>query len=829
MKSTVTSLLALACVLSLGGPFYGAEPSNSEIEFFETKIRPVLVKHCYKCHSAKSKEPKGGLLLDTRQGIRRGGDSGHGVVPGELAESQVISAMRFESAEMPPDGQLSASIIADFEKWVKMGAPDPRKGASLVQKKIDFEKAKDYWAYRPIKKPAVPRTKDATWARSEIDRFILARLEEKGLRPTSDANRSALVRRLYLDLIGLPPTPEQVDEFEKDCSSSLKSDSKTPISAIERLVDKLLESPHFGERWGRHWLDVARYGESTGMERNYTFPQAWRYRDYVIASFNADKPYDQFIREQLAGDLLPADNVEQRREQLIATGFLAIGPKSLNERNREQFVMDIVDDQIDVTSRAFLGLTVACARCHDHKFDAIPQAEYYALAGIFRSTNTFYGTGGGNGNRQSGQLLQLDEMKVSAVRVGGGNPKGAKAKGRANLKQLKAQLTKLETQLSRVKKQSANAKAKKRVPKLEKQIKLVNKRLADARKGAATETPPAPPKPNALIVMGVQDTPNPSDTELRVRGEPGDRGATIPRSFLTVAKKECGEEIPAQKSGRRQLADWIVNSGNPLTARVAVNRVWQKLFGRGIVTSLNNFGNNGESPSHPRLLDFLAADFRDEGWSIKRMIKQITMSRVYQLSCASSADLSSVDPENRLLSRQNHRRMDAESIRDAMLVASGQVDLKPPVGSVVQKVGNGNIGRGISANRFDQVNLKRSVYLPIVRSAVPESLRVFDFPEPSIIAEGRDVTTVPTQALYMLNSPFVLGQAKALAERVLADENTAMQQRIELAFRLALSRRPSQAELKSSENYLSESEANRQTWTEFCHVLIASAEFRYIQ
>ncbi|MFT7641367.1 MAG: hypothetical protein ACI9G1_003114, partial [Pirellulaceae bacterium] len=630
MRQVISIFTVAICYFLALGISSAEEPSKAELEFFETKIRPVLVKHCYKCHSKDSKEPKGGLLLDSREGIRRGGDSGHGVVPGELAESLVIDAIHFETLEMPPNQQLPESVIKDFEKWVELGAPDPREGPSLIQSKIDFEKAKTYWAYQPIGKPADPKIENTAWPRTKIDEFILARLEAKQLKPAKDADPLTLVRRVYIDLTGIPPTPEQVDEFLESCEGD-----SVPSKALERIIDKLLATSQYGERWGRHWLDVARYGESTGMERNYTFPQAWRYRDYVIASTNADKPYDQFIKEQIAGDLLPAEDADERLANMVATGFLAIGPKSLNERNREQFAMDIVDDQIDVTSRAFLGLTVSCARCHDHKFDAIPQAEYYAMAGIFRSTNTFYGTGGGGGNRQAGSLLGVSGMNVAATSVGGGNTKVKKN----NNKQLNSQIKKLETQLARAKKSKASPEVETRVAKLKKQLAQLKKRLLKTEEAPRPKPKQADGDVKAVLVMGVQDSSNPSDTELRVRGEPDVRGNRIPRGFLTVAS-HANSEIPSAVSGRLQLAEWIANAENPLTARVAVNRVWQHLFGKGIVVSLNNFGNNGDVPSHPQLLDQLATDFSQEGWSRKRLIKQIMMSRTYQQSCVGERDLS---------------------------------------------------------------------------------------------------------------------------------------------------------------------------------------------
>ena len=821
MRILLSLVVLISCVLGSTSSAGAAELSKADLAFFETKIRPVLVKHCYQCHSADSKDPKGGLLLDTRDGIRRGGEMGHGVVPGNLDESLVISALRYESVEMPPNAPLPANVIANFEKWVQMGAPDPRAGKSSVQRKINFEEARAYWAYQPIEPVSPPATQNRAWPLTTIDQFVLARLESHDLTPAAAARPETLIRRVTIDLIGLPPTPEQVDAFVEDCAQLRQADEAIPVAAMERLVDQLLESPHFGERWGRHWLDVARFGESTGMERNYTFPQAWRYRDYVIAAFNADKPYDEFITEQIAGDLLESQSPSERLKNLVATGFLAIGPKSLNERNREQFAMDIVDDQIDVTTRAFLGLTVACARCHDHKFDAVPQAEYYALAGIFRSTDTFYGTGGGNGNRQSGQLLTLRDGQIGKVSANGGN----KNKANANkIKQLTKQIRNFENQLKRA--QSAgNAAAK--IQKLEKQIAASKKRLSDTRRQMEAETKAKSTKPDAVI-MGVQDSAKTDDTQIRVRGEPDDRGDTVPRGFLTVASFHGKVPSPLQGSGRLELARWITSEPNPLTARVAVNRIWQHLFGRGLVASVNNFGNNGDRPSHPQLLDHLAISFRENGWSTKQMIRQIVTSRVYQQACQSPTDISDVDPENRFLSRQNQRRLEAESIRDAMLVASGQIDLAPATSSVVAKIGNGDVGRGISPDKFETLSNKRSVYLPIVRSAVPETLRIFDFPEPSIIAAQRDVTTVPTQALYMLNSPFVLSQAKALAARVRSIEDSTTG-RVTHAVRFTFCRNPSDSEVARMKQFLNDAEDQEQAWEALCQVLLASAEFRYLQ
>ncbi len=825
MRFALTAWFISSCMLS--SPLIAAEPTKKELDFFEKKIRPVLVKHCYECHSAESKEVKGGLLLDTREGLRRGGESGgHGVVPGEPKESVLLEAMRFETFEMPPKQQLPENVIADFEKWIKMGAPDPREGKSLVQKKIDFEAAKKYWAYQPIQKPAVPKTQAANWAKTDIDKFLLAKMEAAGIKPAQDADPRTLIRRLYFDLVGLPPTPAQVEEY-----------AGNPTSAkLGEIADRLLDSPQFGERWGRHWLDVVRYGESTGMERNYTYPNAWRYRDYVIKAINEDKPFDRFLTEQLAGDLLEAKTPKERQELMVATGVLALGPKSLNEKNREQFAMDIVDDQIDVTTRGFLGLTVSCARCHDHKFDAIPQSEYYGLAGIFRSTDTYYGTGGGKGNRQNGKILAIAGSEARPVNPPGG---GGNAK-KNNKNNLDTQIRKLTKQIANQRKREKSPATEKRIAQLEDRLTTLKKQFAKAKK--ASDAPPAGKSQadkNQILVMGVLDADNPKDTQVRLRGEPDDRGDTIPRGFLTVAGGFHPPKVQGNRSGRLQLARWIADPQNPLTARVAVNRFWQHLFGRGIVGDVNNFGVNGESPSHPELLDYLAADFIAHGWSLKHFVKSIVLTRAYQQSCAGHPANLAADPDNHLLSRQNQRRLEAEALRDAMLSASGELDLTPGQGSIVARIGNGDIGTKLRVSQFKTDDLKRSVYLPIIRGGVPEALQVFDFPEPSIIAGQRDVTTVPTQALFMLNSEFVLDRSQALAQRLLKDDNlTSDADRIARAFLYTLCREPAPNELASAESFIQETKATSKNkgmdpalkaWMGFCHVLLASSEFRYLQ
>ena len=402
MKTLTKSLYPLAVVILTAATLQAAPIPASQLEFFEKEVRPILVNHCYDCHSEGAKRLKGNLRLDTRDGVREGGDSGPAIVlkkPKLSLLIQVLEGTHADIKQMPPKKPLSATQIARLKRWIALGAPDPRvEEAETVAaaSSIDYDKGRTFWAFQEPRVAKVAPT-DSTWTRSPIDQYVLARLIPEQVKPVGDAPRQTLIRRMYYDLIGLPPTPEQVTAFVEDRSPG----------AVAKVVDELLASRHFGERWGRHWLDVARYAESTGMERNYTYPVAWRYRDYVIRSFNQDKPFDRFIREQIAGDLLPAKNADDEAAHLVATAFLAMGPKSLNERNKEIFNMDIVDEQIDVTTRAFMALTVSCARCHDHKFDPISQMDYYSMAGFFTSTKTHFGTGGGGGNRQPSTLIAM--------------------------------------------------------------------------------------------------------------------------------------------------------------------------------------------------------------------------------------------------------------------------------------------------------------------------------------------------------------------------------------------------------------------------------------
>ncbi len=796
-------------------PALQEKPATTEqLAFFEKKVRPVLAANCYQCHSEAKGKVKGGLVLDTKEGIRRGGNTGPAVVPGDPKASLLVSAVKYErdQLQMPPKQKLSDAAIADLEAWIAAGAVDPRDGntsAAAPASEIDVAKGKQFWSFQKPKASIVPAVKDTAWPATDIDRFLLAAMEAKQLHPVADAEPLALLRRVTFDLTGLPPTPDDATAFAA---------VPTP-EAYAAYVDKLLASPAFGERWGRHWLDVARYGESSGKQVNLNYPHAWRYRDYVIAAFNADKPFDQFVCEQIAGDLLPASDDKQKAERIVATGFLAIGPKAHNERNRLQFEMDLVDEQIDAVTQAFLGVTVACARCHDHKFDPIGMRDYYALAGIFRSTETCFGTVRVVQNAHPSALVSLPSGAGAATAI---EPLS------------KSERDRLEKQVRDLREERTES-IKSRGIKGNPRTLVLSTQLAQAESRlAAFETDGTPKR----LAMAVRDRGRTIDSPVFVRGEVDQPSETVRRGLVRVLS-----DTPVSirtGSGRKELADWIASTDNPLTARVFVNRVWLHLFGRGLVPTPDNFGNAGRPPSHPELLDTLAVRFVHEGWSVKKLVRQLVLSRAYRLSSDIDEKCYDMDPDNTFVWRMAPRRLDAEAIRDAMLAASGRLDLTPPIGSPVAMIGEGNIllmqRRQRSAN--DQGDAThRSVYLPIVRDSLPEPLALFDFAEPSLIVAERSTTTVPAQGLYLLNSPFAIHTAEAFADRLMklpADDD-----RVVLGYQLAYGRPPTESELASAREYVTrylDAVKNRRTtqrgqrdaWASFGQALFASAEFLYV-
>ncbi len=769
-------------------------------QFFESKIRPVLVKQCYSCHSVLEDKQEGGLTLDTREGIRSGGEQGPAVVPGDHAQSLLLKAIRYTDSKlrMPPDGKLSADQVADFEKWIVMGAPDPRDGDGGVKIKyeIDLEAGRKFWAFQPPIAVERPQVRIQDWPRSEIDFFLLAKMEANGLDPVPDSEPNLLARRLYFDLVGLPPAPEKLTQFVSDYA-------KNPQVAVESLVDELLQSQGFGERWGRHWLDVARFAESSGQTSNFAFPHAWRYRDWVIEAFNNDMPYDQFVRAQLAGDLLSAKNETEQAANLIATGFLAIGPKSLNERNRQQFQMDVVDEQIDTTFQAFQALTVACARCHDHRFDPIPQTDYYALAGIFRSTETCYGTLRSLQSNHPSPLLVLPaEAKV---------PAGVASLDSSRRALLERQIEIQREQLAELSGTDNNNRRK-----------FYQSRISQLTGELNSYDEQGNPK---LRAMGVREGLRTDDSPLYVRGEIDQPGQVVKRGFpqvLTTSQPSIG----VYDSGRLELADWIASPENPLTARVMVNRVWLHLMGRGLVSTVDNFGASGQRPSHPELLDYLAISFVENDWSIKQLIRSIVLSRAYQLSSRMASENYSRDPDNVFVWRMPKRRLEAEAMRDTLLAMGQHLDVDFPEGSLLAQQGEGNVSFRIRGD-LAAGDVHRSVFLPIVRDEIPEILSIFDFPDPSLIIGERSSTTIPEQSLFLMNGEFVIRQAEGMSTHLISEFPTE-NDRVNYAYRMCYSRLPEPSEMRNATLFLyvyGQENNEATTWAAFCQALFASAEF----
>ncbi|APW63579.1 PSD1 and planctomycete cytochrome C domain-containing protein [Paludisphaera borealis] len=766
-----------------------------KVEFFEKKIRPLLVDNCYNCHSANS-GGKSGLRVDDRNGLVQGGDRGPAVVPGKPEESLLIQTVAHadDAPKMPPKKTLTAEQIADLTQWIKDGAawPSAAVGIDLTKHDAKYDKLRaEHWAWQPLREATPPAVRDAAWPRDDVDRFILAKLEEKGLKPVGDADKTVLIRRATFDLTGLPPTPEAVSDFVADSSPE----------AFAKVVDQLIASPAFGERWARHWLDVARYSESTGGSRNVPYPHSWRYRDYVIDAFTHDKPYDQFIREQVAGDLLPASSQEEKDEHAVATGFLAVGQKDVNQRFKVRFIMDNVDEQIDAVSRSFLAVTASCARCHDHKFDPIPTSDYYALAGIFQSTDLCAGVrnkmgGGGLDYYDTAMLVPLGKV-VKAEDDPAFAEKVAKATkafedARKEFRKIQGTPEGLAIQ--------PNGR-----PKQFQFRQKMNK--AQAELGALTD-----PATKGKVALGVRDAKQIADTEVRIRGEAEKLGPVVPRGFLSVPAVPDAPKLNPKQSGRLELAQWITSPNNPLTSRVMVNRVWQHLFDQGLVKTVDNFGVNGDVPSHPELLDYLARGFVADGWSVKKLVRKIVLSRAYSLSSEAVPGNMNVDPADRFVWRHAPRRLAGEEIRDATLAADGSLRRTRPEGSaakdlkVMELPNNGPLARTLADQALASAD--RSIYLPLLRGLTPTSLEVFDFAEQSMVTGSRDTTTVATQALYFLNDPFVRRHSLTLADRLLARTELDDAARLELAYRLTLGRGPTPAEVERGRRFLAEYETS---------------------
>ena len=910
-----------------------ASPTVEQSEFFEAKIRPIFTDHCYSCHSDKAEKVKGGLRLDTPEGLLKGGNDGAVIVPGDPDSSLLIKAVRYQDPElqMPPkDKKLSADQIASLEAWVKMGAPDPRTSGGPKPLTDIAEARARHWAFQPVKKPRVPEVKKKRWVQTPVDAFVLVKLEQKHLQPAPSADRRTLIRRVTFDLLGLPPTPEEVEAFIKE---------KRP-DAYAQLVDRLLASPHYGERWGRYWLDVARFADTRGYlaggeERRYAF--SYTYRDYVIRAFNEDKPYDQFLIEQIAADRLP---LGEDKRALAALGFLTLGRRFLNNQN------DIIDDRIDVVTRGTLGLTVTCARCHDHKFDPIPTRDYYALHGVFASSeepserpllgplrdspeyqdflkhradiekeiaefeekeiakfltdlrqsigdyllaardvakladqtkfDTFAGdrktlpavlrrwTADLDTRRKNPGPIFTPWFELSALPDGefatnaapllakfvsdptGINPVVAKALTNAapvSARQVADVYTKLfkdvetdwQAMLAAAKEQSpaptqlpdasreglrqvlytTNAPAN---PSNAEVRQLHARRIGEGaaplrnKIEALNWTQPGAP----LRAMAMADRPNPQNSHVAKRGNPSNPGDEVPRRFLEVLSTPSSAPF-TNGSGRLDLARAIANPDNPLTARVFVNRVWLQHFGEGLVGTPGDFGVRTEAPVQRELLDFLAALFMENGWSTKTLHRSILLSATYQQSSASNLTSAKADPDNRYLHHMNRRRLDFEALRDTLLAVSGKLDLKV-----------GGLPVDIVTEPF---STRRTVYGLIDRQNLPGLFRTFDFANPDVSSQRRFHTTVPQQALFMLNSPFVIEQARELVRRdeVKRVENRAAKIR---ALHLLVWQRPAERdEVRLAEQFVAAQPASGTQLTpleKYAQILLLSNELVFV-
>jgi cytochrome c553 len=763
--------------------------ARADEEFFEKQIRPLLVEHCQSCHGDKKQE--GGLRLTSRELLLRGGDTGKAIVSGQPDASLLIKAVEYlGEPKMPPKQKLAEADIAKLKKWVALGAPWPATTATPDAARdrafAVTPQQQSWWAYRPVAVGSVPEVNDRAWPRNEIDRYIAAELEARGLAPAAAADRRTWLRRATFDVTGLPPTPDEVEAFLADESAE----------AWERVVDRLLASPTYGQRWARHWLDVVRYadyhdGDPKARDATCEPLQAWRYRDWVVNSFNRDLPFDQFIVHQIAGDLLASpDGHEFYADGLVATTFLTNGSWDRGDADKEKMVSDMVDDNIDTIGKAFLGLTLGCARCHDHKFDPVSQPDYYALAGIFYSTRLLKELGAKGGHYTLNRV-----------------PLAEKAYVHKRDEQVQA-LNAVQAKLAELDKKSPKPAADD-----PERVALVAQRDQQQRElspeYATAEAATDGGTPGGLF-PGIQDVP------IHIRGSYTRLGPVVPRRMPVFFSGEQQSPI-VQQSGRRELANWVASKNNPLTARVIVNRVWQWHFGTGLVATPNNFGLLSEPPSHPALLDWLAARFIEEGWSLKTLHRRILLSATYRQSSVVSREQQNADPDNRWLSRFAARRLEAEAIRDAMLFATGRLDPTPG-----------------GAASDDLMIPRRSLYVQTARWDRSSFAILFDAANPDASDEKRNVSTVAPQSLFLLNNRFTLTQAQHLAERLLRevphDAPNADAVRIERAYRLLFSRPPSADEVAIARTVLAGAEPNAADvgWLDLAHVLLCSNEFVYI-
>lgn len=917
LESTVS-----ACQ-EVGSPTESNTLSAADLEFFESKIRPLLVEHCYECHSGT--ELNGGLSLESRVALLRGGNTGPAIALGSNAsESLLIRAIEYKSEhlQMPPSGRLTDQQIGLLRDWIARGAPDPRVGPETdgSQSKpiagLSLEQGKQFWSFKPMSNPVPPQVSDMTWVQTPVDNFVRSKLDEHSLVPADYADRRTIIRRVTLGLTGLPPSPEEVAEFEQD-------DSPT---AYEDLVERLLASPQYGVRWGRHWLDVARYADSNGLDENIAFGNAWRYRDYVIKSFNEDKSFREFLIEQIAGDLAPYANEETK----TATGFLALGARVLAEPDVEKLFMDTIDEQLDTVGKVFMGMSIGCARCHDHKFDPLTQHDYYALAAIFKGTRSFADERYGAikywyehefAVAEDSEKLKAVEADIAATKQAAASYKAEayesiRKSSRAKAADYLAAAARLPlgSTLGVVERVALPLGLHPRILHycrihLENQkdseffrkwhelagdtdaIRLHYSQLFSevdaAWEQAQTATPPSqtlsdprleqarlarldaagflaiPPQPEHALdpaslakyyelmevarkiessaqdrrgAMGVNESVAIQSIPIHIRGSHLNLGQSVQRGFPKVMQwSEVAPIFPDNASGRWELANWLTDTSHPLTARVIVNRVWGWHFGRGLVSSTENFGVQGERPTHPELLDWLARRFIASGWSVKELHRLILLSSTYRMSSAHQhvTEYNSLDPENRLLWKFPIRRLDAEQSRDVVLATCGRLDLRLNGKSVPLRNRQFVFDHtSIDHTKYD--SLRRATYLPIIRNNLYTWLEQFDYPDPTMPTGNRNQTTVAPQSLLLMNNPLVLESADVLADRILSrySDNTI---RLDQVFRVLLGRPPSETESESCLRYLQKAgdgtdlEIIRKSWVSLVQALMASNDFLYVR
>ncbi|MEO8128935.1 MAG: PSD1 and planctomycete cytochrome C domain-containing protein [Bryobacteraceae bacterium] len=799
-----------------------------DASFFETKIRPVLATKCYGCHSSKLKAPMGGLILDTKAGMQKGGALGPILVPGKPGESQLVKALRFTDPQlqMPPTGKLPDTVIADFEQWIASGAVDPRKDAPTTAstpaplRGMPIEQGRKWWAFQPVQEIPAPAVKDTAWAKTKIDAFILAKLEEKGLTPSPAADARTLVQRAYIDLVGYKPSYDETEQFVND---------KSP-DAYEKLVDRLLASPHYGERWGRHWMDVARFAEDnpTSEATNPPYPFAWRYRDWVIESMNKDVPYDRFVKLQLAADLMK----ETSREDMRALGYLGAAPVYHKDLRLSAdviggFLTDDWDERVDAVTRGLMGLTVACARCHDHKFDPILTKDYYGLVGVFASTmraeRPMFEIDPKIENRYLWMQNRLFDLHYSANLLTGEastveNAAPRVAKWKAEIQDLKTESKALEDQYPKLVKSLEKyfvfpppkpAAPKPPVPKATPAGAAVNPMVEARRRPRGSTEPFMNAVFEAAQYVDGSDANytfinykqgEARDFPVLLHGNVATPGDVVPRHFLTVLSN--GDSTFKNGSGRLELAGRIFSDAAPLTARVIVNRVWDWHFGRPLAATTSDFGTQGEKPTHPQLLDDLAARFIAHGYSLKWLNREMMLTSAYRQASRPRADAEKIDQTNTFLWRMNPRRLDVESYRDSLLRAAGKLSDRM---------------YGVSEDVDSDKSVRRTVYSRVSRGRLSNLFLLYDFPDPSQTAPGRDLTISSLQQLFIMNSPFMREEGRALAESVAEEADNSA--KVHGLYRKILSRDPSSREMDLALSYLSEG-----TVEQYSHILLSTNE-----